>query len=54
MMTLVSVLLALPAIIAHFYGAGRGPDVGREIHQSVWVSLVLALVAICLNGVSRR
>jgi MATE family multidrug resistance protein len=51
LMTLISVLLALPPIIAHLYGAGRGADVGREIHQSVWVSL--ALVAICLNGVSR-
>jgi len=53
LMTLVSVLLALPAIIAHLYGAGRGADVGREIHQSVWVSLVLALVAIlvlCFPG----
>jgi MATE family multidrug resistance protein len=48
LMTLVSVLLALPPIIAHLYGAGRGADVGREIHQSVWVSLVLALAAILL------
>src|ERR1039457_2231184 len=54
LMTLISVLLALPPIIAHLYGAGRGADVGREIHQSVWISLVLALVAICLNRVSRR
>jgi MATE family multidrug resistance protein len=52
LMTLISVLLALPAIIVHLYGAGRGAEVGREIHQSVWISLVL--VAICLNGVSRR
>src|SRR5450759_5188645 len=48
LMTLISVLLALPPIIAHLYGAGRGADVGREIHQSVWISLVLALVAILL------
>jgi MATE family multidrug resistance protein len=54
LMTLISVLLALPPIIAHLYGAGRRAEVGREIHQSVWISLVLALVAICLNGVSRR
>jgi len=48
LMSLISVLLALPPIIAHLYGAGRRADVGREIHQSVWVSLVLALVAILL------
>jgi MATE family multidrug resistance protein len=48
LMTLISVLLALPPIIAHLYGAGRDADVGREIHQSVWISLVLALVAILL------
>jgi hypothetical protein len=48
LMTPISVLLALPAIIAHLYGAGRGADVGREIHKSVWISLVLAPVAILL------
>jgi MATE family multidrug resistance protein len=47
------VLLALPPIIAQLYGAGRRAEVGREIHQSVWISLVLALVAIvvlCFPG----
>jgi MATE family multidrug resistance protein len=48
LMTLISVLLALPPIIAQLYGAGRRAEVGREIHQSVWISLVLALVAILL------
>ncbi|HUW00688.1 MAG TPA: MATE family efflux transporter [Gallionella sp.] len=48
LMSLISVLLALPPIIAQLYGAGRGAEVGREIHQSVWVSLVLALAAILL------
>ena len=46
LMSLISVLLALPPIIAQLNGAGRVGDVGREIHQSVWISLVLALVAI--------
>src|SRR5512147_1383211 len=46
LMSLISVLLALPPIIAHLYGAGQHAGVGREIHQGVWVSLVLALVAI--------
>jgi MATE family multidrug resistance protein len=48
LMSLISVLLALPPVIAHLYGADRSADVGREIHQSVWISLVLALVAILL------
>lgn len=46
LMSLISVLLALPPIIAHLYGAGQRAEVGREIHQGVWVSLVLALAAI--------
>ena len=46
LMSLISVLLALPPIIAQLYGAGRRAEVGREIHQSVWISLVLAAVAI--------
>jgi MATE family multidrug resistance protein len=53
LMSLISVLLALPPIIAQIYGAGRRAEVGREIHQSVWISLVLALIAIlvlCFPG----
>jgi MATE family multidrug resistance protein len=46
LMSLISVLLALPPIIAHLYGAGQRADVGREIHQGVWISLLLALAAI--------
>jgi len=46
LMSLISVLLALPPIIAHLYGAGQRAEVGREIHQSVWISLLLALVAV--------
>jgi MATE family multidrug resistance protein len=48
LMSLVSVLFALPPIIAHLHGANRQAEIGREIHQGVWVSLVLALVAILL------
>jgi len=48
LMSLISVLLAVPPIIAHLHGAGRSADVGREIHQGVWISLALALVAILL------
>ena len=48
LMSLISVLLALPPIIAHLYGAGQHAGVGREIHQGVWISLLLALAAILL------
>lgn len=48
LMSLISVLLALPPIIAHLHGAKRHTDIGREIHQGAWISLVLALVAILL------
>jgi MATE family multidrug resistance protein len=48
LMSLVSVLLALPPIVAHLYGAGRRAEIGREIHQSIWISFVLALIAILL------
>lgn len=48
LMSLISVLLALTPIIAHLYGAGRHADIGREIHQSIWISFALALAAILL------
>ena len=48
LMSLVSVLFALPPIIAHLYGANRQDEIGREIHQGMWISLALALVAILL------
>jgi MATE family multidrug resistance protein len=48
LMSLVSVLLAVPPIIAHLHGAGQRAEIGREIHQGVWISLALALVAILL------
>ncbi|MEN6584982.1 MAG: MATE family efflux transporter [Sulfuricella sp.] len=48
LMSLVSVLFALPPIIAHLYGANRQAEIGREIHQGVWISLALALVAVLL------
>jgi MATE family multidrug resistance protein len=48
LMSLVSVLLALPPIIAHLHGAGQHADIGREIHQSVWISLALALALVAI------
>ncbi len=46
LMSLISVLLAMPPIIAHLYGAGRRANIGREMHQGIWISLALSLVAI--------
>jgi MATE family multidrug resistance protein len=48
LMSMMSILLALPPIIAQLYGAGQGARIGREIHQSVWISCVLAFVTILL------
>ena len=48
LMSLISVLLALPPIIAHLYGAEKRAEIGREIHQGVWISLLLAFVAVLL------
>ena len=48
LMSLISVLLAMPPLIAHLYGAGRRAEIGRELHQGIWISLVLALLAILL------
>ncbi|MDD5249338.1 MAG: MATE family efflux transporter [Rhodocyclaceae bacterium] len=48
LMSVMGVLLALPPLIAHLYGAGHRAEIGREIHQSVWVSAAIALIAILL------
>src|ERR1017187_5410725 len=48
LMSLLSVLFALPPIIAQLYGSNQRALIGQEIHQSVWISLGLALVAILL------
>ncbi len=48
LMSLLSVLFALPPLVAHLQGAGRHSGVGREIHQSFWIALAISLVAILL------
>jgi MATE family multidrug resistance protein len=48
LLSLMGVLLAVPPLIAHLYGAGRHADIGREIDQSVWVAGALALVAVLI------
>ncbi|MGE5467258.1 MAG: MATE family efflux transporter [Ignavibacteria bacterium] len=48
LMSLMGVLLALPPTIAQLHGAGRRADIGQQLHQSLWISLALALGAILL------
>lgn len=48
LMSLTAVLLALPPLVAHLYGAGRSGEIGREVQQSLWVSLSLCIAAIIL------
>ena len=52
LMTLISVLLALPPIITQPCGAGRRMEVGREIHQSVWISLAEHAGQFYIHGTS--
>lgn len=47
-MSLISVLLALTPMVAHLYGAGKKDEIGRELHQAVWISFALSAVAILL------
>jgi MATE family multidrug resistance protein len=47
-MSLISVLLALSPMVAHLYGAGRKEEIGRELHQAVWIALAISVVAILL------
>ncbi len=48
LMSLMGVLLAMPPIVAQLHGAGRRAAIGREIHQGVWVSAALGLVAVVM------
>lgn len=45
LLSLMGVLFALPPLIAHIHGAGREADIGREMHQSVWVALGIGVLA---------
>lgn len=39
----LGVLMSLPPIVAHAYGAGRDTDVGHRFRQGLWLSQFLAL-----------
>lgn len=46
--SLLSVLLALPPLVAHLYGAGRRHEVGRELQQAMWIALVIAAIGMAV------
>ncbi|HEX8986551.1 MAG TPA: MATE family efflux transporter [Rhodocyclaceae bacterium] len=48
LVSLLGVLLALPPTVAQLFGAGQRSDIGREIHQAVWISLALGMVIVLL------
>jgi MATE family multidrug resistance protein len=39
----LGILLSLPALVAHAYGAGRNEDVGHRFRQGLWLSQMIAL-----------
>jgi MATE family multidrug resistance protein len=43
---LMGVQLALTPIAARLYGAGRRGDIGEQVRQGAWLSLLLAVVAV--------
>ena len=43
--TAMGVLLALPPIVAHHYGAGSYPAIGSDVRQSAWLALFLSIIA---------
>ena len=40
------ILLALTPTVSQLYGAGRHAEVGEEVRQSVWLSVVLAVICL--------
>ena len=46
--SIMGVLLALTPTVAHLYGAERYQQIGEELRQSAWVSLLLAAIVVIL------
>jgi len=46
--SVMGVLLALTPTVAHLYGAARHQEIGEELRQSAWVSLLLSVIVIFL------
>ena len=49
----MGVVLAVGPIAGQLFGAGRAVDAGRQLHQAVWVALLLSLVGSTLLRPSR-
>jgi len=53
----LGVLLSLPALVAHSYGAGQNEDVGHRFRQGLWLSQMIALpvmaALLCVEPVLR-
>lgn len=47
-MALSGILFALPPIVATHHGANQAWLVGHEVHQSIWVALILSVLAILM------
>ncbi len=47
-MGLVGVMQGLSPITGHHFGAGRFREIGYELHQSLWIGLVLSIIGIAL------
>jgi len=41
----MGVLLALPPVVAHHYGAGRYTEIGADVRQCAWLALALSVAA---------
>lgn len=46
--TFMGILLALPPIISHHEGAGRQLEIGADIRQSFWLTLILMVIGMLL------
>jgi multidrug resistance protein, MATE family len=46
--TLMGVLIALTPVVAQLFGAGRLEEIGEKVRQSVWLGMLLAVVACVL------
>jgi MATE family multidrug resistance protein len=46
--TMMGVLLALSPIAAQLYGAGKFADIGEEVRQTGWLTLMLAAIAVTI------
>ena len=48
LMSLASVLFALPPIVAHLHGEARPAEIGWQVHQSLWIALAIGVLAVVL------